>query len=53
MCSGLKMKITKSTAENDDPEISVETEREISCPGWLGISFILAGGILYLAGLRK
>jgi len=53
MCSGMKMKITKTVAESDDPEMSMETEREISCPEWLGIPFILAGGMMYLAGLRK
>ncbi len=49
ICSVTKVKITKTTAENDDSEIN----REISCPEWLGIPFIVAGGILYLANMRK
>jgi len=53
ICSGMKMKITETTAEKDYPEKSMKVEREVSCPGWLGIPFILAGGIMYLAGMRK
>jgi hypothetical protein len=53
ICSGMKMRITKTTPEYDDPEISKEVEKEISCPKWLGISFVIAGGMLYLANLRK
>jgi hypothetical protein len=53
ICSGMEMKITKTTADNDDPEINKEVEKEISCPKWLGISFVIAGGMLYLANVRK
>lgn len=53
ICSGMTMKLTKKTLENDGSEINTEVEREISCPNWLGIPFIVAGGILYLTGLRK
>lgn len=53
VCSGLKMKIKETTSEKDDPEMNIETEREITCPPWLGISFIVAGGMMYLAGLSR
>jgi hypothetical protein len=53
ICSGMTLKFTKKTSENDDSELNTEVAREISCPNWLGIPFIVAGGILYLTGLRK
>jgi len=53
ICSGMKMRIKETTAGTDDSGINMEVEREVSCPRWIGIPFILAGGIIYLAGKRK
>lgn len=51
--SGVTLKRKETDLDNEDQEIIKETESEVVCPPWAGAALILAGGIVYLAGLRR
>lgn len=51
--SGVSFKRREIAFDNEDQEITKESESEVVCPPWAGAAFILAGAIVYLAGLRR
>jgi hypothetical protein len=51
--SGLTIKRKVTTYDETDEEIIKETESGLVCPRWSGVALLLAGTIVYLAGLRR
>lgn len=51
--SGASFKRKEMVLDDEDQEVTKELESEVICPPWAGMALILAGGIVYLAGLRR
>ncbi|MBE0662995.1 MAG: hypothetical protein IH597_11075 [Bacteroidales bacterium] len=51
--SGLTIKRKVTTYDDMNEEIVKETESGLVCPRWSGVALLMAGCIVYLAGLRR
>lgn len=51
--SGASFKRKEVVLDEEDQKVTKELDSEVVCPPWAGMALILAGGIVYLAGLGR